>query len=75
MTNTATTANAAVPPKLLNLNEACEALRISRWSMYQLINQHRIKTVRIAGRHLITPGDLDAFVARLRTGGEEVTHE
>lgn len=59
-------------PRLLDINEACEALRISRWSMYRLINERRIKTVRVNGRHLITPEDLDAFVAGLRaTGGEQ----
>ena len=54
------------PARLLDINEACEALRISRWSMYQLINQRSIKTVRVRGRHLIAPQDLDDFIDRLR---------
>ena len=62
-TNQGATRNA---PKLLSINEACQALRISRWSIYQLINQRRIKTVRVLGRHLIAPQDLDDFVAHLR---------
>lgn len=59
------------PAKLLDINEACEALRISRWSMYQLINQRSIKTVRVRGRHLIAPQDLDDFVDRLRAEGDQ----
>lgn len=69
-TNQAAARNA---PKLLSINEACQALRISRWSIYQLINQRRIKTVRVLGRHLIAPEDLDAFVAHLRDE-EETAH-
>ena len=68
MTNSQLNKYEPIRPRLLDINEACEALRISRWSMYQLINQRRIKTVRISGRHLITPEDLDAFVESLREG-------
>lgn len=56
--------------RLLDINEACQVLRISRWSLYQLINQRRIKTVRISGRHLITLEDLDAFIADLRNADD-----
>lgn len=59
------------PARLLDINEACETLRISRWSMYQLINQRSIKTVRVRGRHLIAPQDLDDFVDRLRAEGDQ----
>lgn len=59
-------------PRLLGLSEACQSLRISRWSLYQLINQRRIKTVRVNGRHLIAPKDLDDFVENLRAE-QEVT--
>lgn len=57
------------PQKLLTVTEACEALRISRWSLYQLINTQRLKTVRIDRRRLIAPADLDAFVADIRAHG------
>ncbi len=57
--------------KLLTVTEACEALRISRWSLYQLINNRRLKTVRIDRRRLIAPADLDAFVTRLRAEGAD----
>lgn len=72
MTNTNHSANRNAP-RLLSINEACQALRISRWSMYQLINQRRIKTVRVLSRHLIAPQDLDDFVDHLREE-EEAPH-
>lgn len=65
-----TTKHANMRPRLLGLTEACETLRISRWSLYKLINQRRIKTVRVNGRHLIAPQDLDDFVERLRAEQE-----
>ena len=71
MTKTNHPATPGAPAKLLDINEACEALRISRWSMYQLINQRSIKTVRVRGRHLIAPQDLDDFVDRLREAEEQ----
>lgn len=70
MTTTNQPAEPANPAKLLNISEACDALRISRWSMYQLINQRRVKTVRVRGRHLIAPQDLDDFIDRLRAEGD-----
>jgi excisionase family DNA binding protein len=66
MTNNEFDKSVPIRARLLDINEASEALRISRWSMYQLINQRRIKTIRLRGRRLITPEDLDAFVAGLR---------
>lgn len=69
MTTTKDT-NSGTRPRLLGLGEACQALRISRWSLYQLINQRRIKTVRVNGRHLIAPKDLDDFVENLRAEQE-----
>jgi len=71
MTNSQLNKYEPIRPRLLDINEACEALRISRWSMYQLINQRSIKTVRVRGRHLIAPQDLDDFVDRLRAEEEE----
>ncbi len=64
-----TTTNHEAPqatPRLLSINDACQTLGVSRWTMYQLINRRRIKTVRVLGRHLIAPEDLDDFVEQLR---------
>lgn len=56
-------------PLLLTITEACDALKISRWSLYQLINKRRLKTVRIDRRRLVTPADLSALIEELRAEG------
>ena len=56
-------------PLLLTIPEACDALRISRWSLYQLINKRRLKTVRIDRRRLIAPADLTTLIEELRQEG------
>lgn len=58
-------------PLLLSVPEACDALRISRWALYQLINKRRLKTVRIDRRRFIAPADLVTFVEELRREGAD----
>ncbi|MGH3904682.1 MAG: helix-turn-helix domain-containing protein [Pseudonocardiaceae bacterium] len=58
-------------PLLITIPEACAALRISRWSLYQLINKRRLKTVRIDRRRLIATADLTALVEELRAEGTD----
>jgi excisionase family DNA binding protein len=41
------------PPLLLTVVEACEVLRISRWSLYRLIHNRQLATVKIGSRRLI----------------------
>jgi excisionase family DNA binding protein len=68
------TAGAMTPggaPLLLNLVEAADALRISRWQLYQLINDRRLNTVKIGRRRFVIPGDLYALVDQLRNEGGE----
>lgn len=65
----ATTTDSA--PLLITIPEACAALRISRWSLYQLINKRRLKTVRIDRRRLIATTDLTALVEELRAEGAD----
>jgi excisionase family DNA binding protein len=60
------------PPTLLTIPETCDILRISRWSVYQLINKGRLKTIRIDRRRLIVSADLTALIEELRE--EEATH-
>lgn len=64
--------NASPPPLLLTISEACEALRISRWQIYQLINDGRLKTVRINRRRFVAPDDLQDLIEELREGGTDV---
>lgn len=63
--------NSDSSPLLLSIPEACDALRISRWALYQLINKRRLKTVRIDRRRLIAPADLTALVEELRQEGDD----
>ena len=67
--NTASTSDR--PPALLTVDEARAILRISRWSLYQLINRRRLKTVRIGQRRLIAADDLRAFLDSLRHEGAD----
>lgn len=60
------------PPLLLTVPQACDALQISRWQLYQLINDGRLKTVRINRRRFIAPDDLHDLIEQLRKGGDDV---
>lgn len=48
---------------LLTIPEACEQLRVSRWSIYRLLNENKLKSVRILGRRLIPRAEMDSFIA------------
>ncbi len=56
-------------PTLLTIEEARAVLRISRWSLYQLINRRRLKTIRIGQRRLVAADDLHALIEELRQDG------
>jgi excisionase family DNA binding protein len=64
-------ASADRPPVLLTIDEARSVLRISRWSLYQLINRNRLKTIRIGQRRLIAADDLRDLLDELRQGGDD----
>lgn len=53
-------------PVLLTIEEARAILRISRWSLYQLINRRRLMTIRIGRRRLVAADDLRALLDELR---------
>jgi excisionase family DNA binding protein len=57
-------------PILLTVTEACVVLRVSRWSLYQLIRSRKLTTVQIGRRRLIPRDSLQALIERLR--GEEL---
>ena len=54
---------------LLTIQEAADHLRVSRWSVYNLIHANQLRTVKIGRRRLVTPAALAACVDQL---GEEV---
>lgn len=67
--NTASTAGS--DKLLLTLDEACQALRVSRWQIYELINTRRLPTVRIGRRRFVAPDDLATLISGLREGGDD----
>jgi excisionase family DNA binding protein len=40
-------------PSLLTITEACAELRVSRWSVYQLIRNGKLATITIGRRRLV----------------------
>lgn len=57
--------------ELLTIPETCARLRISRWSLYRLIQRHDVETVTIGRRRLVPHAEVERFIAGLRTGGAE----
>jgi len=49
-------------PTLLTVSEAAKELRISKWTLYQLIRSDQLKTLTIASRRLIASDDLATFI-------------
>ena len=47
---------------LLTIPEAASQLRISRWTIYQLIRNNQLKTLTIASRRLVASDDLANFI-------------
>jgi excisionase family DNA binding protein len=58
-------ADDSVTPILLTVTEACVVLRVSRWSLYQLIRSRQLATVQIGRRRLIPRVALQALIKRL----------
>jgi excisionase family DNA binding protein len=56
-------------PAVLTVNEACATLHISRWTLYKLIRERRLDTIKIGRRRLIPANEISALIERLR--GEE----
>ncbi len=60
-----TTAATGVPvaPVVYRVEEAAQALRISRDGIYELIRSGRLKTIKVGSRRLVPLMALDLFVA------------
>jgi excisionase family DNA binding protein len=52
-------------PALLTVAEACDSLRVSKWTLYQLIRSRQLETVRIRRRRLIPLTAIHDLVKRL----------
>ena len=53
---------------LLTVQEAADRLRVSRWSVYNLIRADQLRTIKIGRRRLVTPAALTKCIELL---GEE----
>jgi excisionase family DNA binding protein len=53
---------------LFTVQEAADRLRVSRWSVYNLIRANQLQTIRIGRRRLVTPAALAECIKLL---GEE----
>ena len=60
-----------VTPVLYRVDEAAEALRLSRSVIYELIRSGRLRTVKVGRRRLVPVGALAEYVALL----EGMRHE
>jgi excisionase family DNA binding protein len=56
-------------PIVLTIEEACKALRVSKWSVYQLIRSGKLKTIKIGSRRVVPVAALHELVAKLRDEG------
>jgi len=54
-----------VTPLLLNVDEAAEALRLSRSLLYELIRSGRLRTVKAGRRRLVPVSALGEYVVSL----------
>ncbi len=52
-------------PGLLTVDEAAEHLRVSRWTVYNLIRSNQLRTVKIGRRRLVTLAALSECVESL----------
>ena len=50
---------------LLTVQEAADRLRVSRWSVYNLIRSNQLRTIKIGRRRLVTPAALAECIALL----------
>lgn len=56
----------AAAPRLLTVVEAATALRVSRWTIYELIKSGELRPVRIRARTLFASEEIERYLAALR---------
>jgi excisionase family DNA binding protein len=61
---------ATIPPVLYRVEEAAEALRLSRSVIYELIRSSRLRTVKVGRRRLVPVAALDEYVAAMLDEGD-----
>ena len=50
---------------VLTVDEAAERLRVSRWTLYNLIRSNQLRTVKIGRRRLVPVDALGEYVEQL----------
>lgn len=53
-------------PTVLTVAEACAALKVSRWTIYQLIRSRQLTTVKIGSRRVVPLAAIEALIERLQ---------
>ncbi|MGV9834252.1 excisionase family DNA-binding protein [Nocardia niigatensis] len=53
------------PSVLLTIPEVCSRLRLSRWSVYQLIHRNELASVKVGRRRFIPATEADRFLSEL----------
>ena len=53
-------------PSMLTIQEACAALRISKWTLYQLIRSRQLVTIKIGSRRVVPAAAIQALIDRLQ---------
>ena len=54
---------------MLTVDEACQYLRISKWTLYRLIQAGKLKTLKIGSRRLVRQESLAELVDQLENAG------
>src|SRR5882762_9808134 len=49
---------------LLTIEEARAALRVSKWTVYRLVNDRQLETLKIGSRRLIPAHTVEQYIAR-----------
>lgn len=62
-------ATSAAKQLLLTVPEACAALRVSRWALYQLIRTHQLATIRIGRSRRVPVDAVTGLIEKLRVQG------
>ena len=57
---------AAIAPVVLRVPEACALLRVSKWTLYELIRTGQLETIKIGSRRVVPVTAIQAFVERRR---------
>jgi excisionase family DNA binding protein len=50
------------PPALLTVSEVAQLMRVSKMTVYRLIDEHRLETIKIAGSFRVRRDDVLKFL-------------